>query len=403
MNDSAQRDRDRSMDHIAVRKEKSTKGEMATISVTLCTTELSVGGAEQAVVQLATGLDRNRFCVRVVSLKPRPEAQRDRLARWLADAGIETHFLNAASTAGGPKTLLKLRRLLRDHPTDVLQTFLFHSNVLGPLAAKLAGVPHVVTGLRVAEWERRLRLKIEAAAAKLAEAHVCVSQTVADFAWHKMGLSPDRLIVIPNGVDPNRFEAVVPADLGHLGIASPRRLLVCVGRLDRQKGIDRLIDVGPQLFEQLPEHDLLLVGDGPERGSIEAQARKNGISHRVHTVGWQEYVPGILTASDMLLLPSRWEGMPNVVLEAMASGLPVVAMEVEGVSEILGEGGRTQIVPREDTQSMLERVVSLVSDPKEMKRLGSHNQSRAVEKFGWQVVVDKYAKLYETLAGASRR
>lgn len=383
------------------RSDQSSADEAAAISVTFCTTELSVGGAEQALVQIATGLDDRRFRVRVVSFKPRPDAPRDRLVRTLADAGIETHFLHAASSVSGPKVLWELRRFLQDHPTDILQTFLFHSNVIGPVAARLAGVPHVVTGLRVAERERRWRLKVEATAARLAKAHVCVSQTVADFAQLEIGLSPEKLTVIPNGVDAIRFESVVPIDLAHLGIASSRRLLVCVGRLDRQKGIDRLMDIGPQLFEQLPEHDLLLVGDGPERQSIESAARKKGLADRVHFVGWQQNVPSILAASEVLLLPSRWEGMPNGVLEAMATGLPVVAMEVEGVNELLGDAGREQVVPQGDNRSMLERVVALMRDPSETRRLGNQNRARAVEKFGWHAVVDRYSQLYESLANAS--
>ncbi len=372
----------------------------APIRVTFCTTELSVGGAEQALVELATRLDRNRFKIQVVSLRPSPDHPRARLVNRLREASIETHFLGTTSIVSGPRTLWQLYRTLRRWPTDVLQTFLYHANALGPIAAKLAGVPHVVTGIRVAERSRRWRLRIEAATSRIVDRHVCVSQAVANFARDEAGLSQQRLVVIPNGVDHQQFAAARQMDLSKLGVARGRRVIVFVGRLDRQKGTDRLMDAAPRLLEQLPEHDLVIVGDGPEHGRIESIAKRIKGPHRIHFVGWQDDVPGILAASELLLLPSRWEGMPNVVLEAMASGLPVVAMQVEGVDDLLGDAADKQVVPQGDTKAFEERVISILSDPDQMALLGEQNQARAVAQFSWERSAEQYSKLYESLRAA---
>lgn len=373
------------------------------IRVTLCTTELSVGGAEQALVELATGLDGMRFEVQVVSLKSRPDAPRARLVRRLEEVDIGTHFLESTSLASGPRTLWRLYQSLRRWPTDVLQTFLFHANVLGPVAAKLAGVPHVVSGIRVAEQSRKWRWHLEAATSRLVDRHVCVSRAVANFAQDTIGLPQQKLLVIPNGVDHHRFTSVPAADLRAMGIAKGRRVIVSVGRLDRQKGTDRLLEVAPRLLKQLPQHDLLLVGNGPEYRRIESAAKRKDIPHRVHLVGWQDDVPGILAASELLLLPSRWEGMPNVVLEAMASGLPVVAMEVEGIDDLLGDASRDQVVPQGDTDAFTERVISLLHTPEKMALLGTRNRARVVEQFRWQRSVEQYAALYESLHSSPAR
>lgn len=380
-------------------EETTNVGSSSRIKLMLCTTELAVGGAEQALVELALGLDRQRFDIQVVSLKPCPSAPRDRLVRRLREGGIEPHFLGAKLKLSGPRTLWRLRQFLRRQRPDVLQTFLFHANVLGPMAARMVGVPCVVTGLRVAERTRRWRAWVEARAARGAARHVCVSQAVADFAREKLGLREERLLVIPNGVDAQRFAAARSADLQQLGVLPGRRMIVCVGRLDWQKGLDRLMEVAPGLLEQLPEHDLMLVGNGPEHALIESVARRKNIAPRVHLVGWQDDVPGILAASELLVLPSRWEGMPNVVLEAMASGLPVVAMRVEGVEEILGPGAEQQIVPQGDSQAFLDRVVSILSDEEKAGLLGEANVARVVDSFSWTNTVGQYAALYESLAG----
>jgi len=374
-----------------------SEGRSTPIKVTLCTTELAVGGAEQALVELALGLDRERFQVQVVSLRPAPPAPRDRLVRRLGEGGIEVEYLGAKSKLSGPRTLMRLRKLLRLQRPDVLQTFLFHANVLGPMAAKRAGVPHVVTGLRVAERSRRWRAWAEARASRSVAKHVCVSQAVAKFAHEEIGLREERLMVIPNGVDAQRFASARSADVQRMGILPGRRLIACVGRLDRQKGLDRLMAIAPQLLSRLPEHDLLLVGNGPEHRMIESVAREKNIAPRVHLVGWQDDVPGILSASEMLVLPSRWEGMPNVVLEAMASGLPVVAMRVEGVEEILGESASEQVVDQGDTAGFLSRLVEILEDCDLAVSLGERNAARVVSEFSWPRAVEQYAALYESL------
>ncbi len=403
MNNASSHNADRNVSRSSTGGGASSHNAASRIRVTLCTTELSVGGAEQALVELATRLDRQRFEVQVVSLAASPDYPRDRLVRCLREASIETHFLGGTSLASGPGTLWKLYRRLRRWPTDVLQTFLFHANVMGPVAAKLAGVTHVVTGIRVAERNRRWRWRLEAATSRMVDRHVCVSRAVEGFARDDIGLSQQQLVVIPNGVDSLCFTGASPADLVSLGIARERRVMVFIGRLDRQKGTDRLMDAAPKLLEQLPEHDLLLVGDGPERSRIEAFVTQHNLTRRVHLVGWQDNVPGILAASELLLLPSRWEGMPNVVLEAMASGLGVVAMDVEGVREVLGDAADDQVVPQGDTKAFAQRVIALLNDPDRTALLGDRNRARVAEQFDWQRSVEQYAALYESLLAASAR
>ena len=146
-----------------------------------------------------------------------------------------------------------------------------------------------------------------------------MSQAVADFSAARLGLPAEKLVVIPNGIDLDKYPARQPADLRAFGIAAGRRAVTFVGRLEPQKGVEWLIETAPLWLAKLPDCDLLLVGEGPLRASLEAAARAAGIADRVHFAGWRADVPEILAASDLLVLPSVWEGMPNVVLEAMAS------------------------------------------------------------------------------------
>ena len=358
-------------------------------------TELEVGGAEQALVNLATGLNRERFSPVVYSLQGRP--QKGRLVRRLEEAEIPVRFLDVRSYWQCFSAVSRLAEYFRQQQPRVVQSFLFHANVVATLAARRAKVPRMVTGIRVAD-PSRWRQRVERWFTSRADKVVCVSQGVADYCRERSGFPADKLVVISNGVDLLRFESVPPANLTELGVTAGRRVILYVGRLDKQKGLDWLHQkVMPRVLRELPEHDLLLVGDGPQRGGLELLTVQQRLSSRVHFAGWQSNVASILAASDLLILASRWEGMPNVVLEAMAAGMPVVATQAEGVQELLGAEATEQLCPHEDATGFAERIVRLAQDPALAAELGARNRARAATEFSLTAMVSRYAALYESL------
>jgi glycosyltransferase involved in cell wall biosynthesis len=139
------------------------------------------------------------------------------------------------------------------------------------------------------------------------------------------------------------------------------------------------------------------VGTGPLRETLEAQARQTAEGRRIHFAGWRANVPEILAAADLVVLPSHWEGMSNVLLEAMAAGKPVVATDVEGVGEVLGRGHTPQMVAC-NSQVIAEAVFAIASQPEIQSRLGRENRSIMEQDFSLQAVVSRYERLYETLA-----
>src|SRR4029079_9943654 len=151
--------------------------------------------------------------------------------------------------------------------TQIVQTFLLHANIVGVRAARQVGVPHIFTGIRVAD-PRWWRIAVERWSTAPSERHVCVSQSVAEFCRHH-GFDGEKLVVIPNGIDAKKWHSARPASLQAFGIAPGRSALLYVGRLNKQKGLDRFFGELPAIFRELPQHDLLLVGDGPLRGWLE--------------------------------------------------------------------------------------------------------------------------------------
>jgi glycosyltransferase involved in cell wall biosynthesis len=371
--------------------------DMAPARIALCITELDLGGAERCLTELATRIDRNRFTPVVYCLAPRPLREDASCLPPLMSAGVEVHCLGGRSVWQFPLVARRLKRLLLAQKPQLIQTFLFHANVLGRIAARRAGVGRVVCGVRVAERAARWHLWLDRITQSRVDRYVCVSQAVADFTARQLRLPAEKLAVIPNGIDLDKYPAGQTADLTAFGVPAGRRVIVFVGRLEPQKGIQWLIESSPLWLSQVPDCDLLLVGEGPLRASLESAVRSAGIADRVHFAGWRADVPAILAASRLLVLPSAWEGMPNVVLEAMASRLPVLASNVEGVRELLGPSAATQTVRFGDSQALAGRIVSVLRDPGALGALGAENRRRAEENFSIARMVHAYEDLWASL------
>ena len=375
-------------------------------AIAFCITELEPGGAERNLVELVTRLDPRRFLPSVYSIAAAPAVDRSQLTSRLAEAGISTNFLGCSEPGQYRQAIRGMAEAFRENRPALLQTFLFHANVIGATAARRCGAIPVVAGIRVADRRSRLRLIFEKHMTRNVLRHVCVSDEVARFSQRVGRLPARKLVVIPNGIDVARFDNATAVSVESLGLSANRRLLVYVGRIDRQKRVDRIIDVFHAAQGQLPDHDLLVVGDGPMSDAVKQRAESYGLDDRVRLVGWRQDVPSILRTADLLLLTSDWEGMPNVVMEAMSASKPVVTLDTEGAVQLLGEASFEQIVRRADFQEESElvarlarQVVEIASQPGLAARLGEANRRRVEVEFAIERTVQAYEALYESLLG----
>lgn len=379
-----------------------TNTQVDPLRVALAITELEVGGAERCLTNLACGLDRQQFRPSVFVLAPRPAAPQDQLVQQLEAADVPVEFLGVTRPWQAPWAVSRLRRRLRRFRPDVLQTFLFHANVIGSIAAGRDPELAVSLGIRVADpssW----RWHLERRCARRARQVVCVSRATAQFFAGDNQQLQQRVSVIPNGVDTQGLARQSAADLTELGLVRGQRAITCVARLARQKGVDRLIAIAPELLAQLPDHVLLLVGDGPAAEQLRQAAAESAVAGRILFTGWRPDVPQILMASDLMLLTSRWEGMPNVLLEAMACGRPVVCARAEGVLEVLGPLADSQSVAIEDTQGLVSKSVAIIRQPEMAGELGRENQRRVASHFSHTAAIRAYQQLFVELADRSVR
>lgn len=358
-------------------------------------TELDQGGAEQALVHIAQRLDRTRWAPRVISLNDRGP-----LTEPLERAGIPVTALDAGSVrspAGIWRATVGLTRCLKEQQPAVLQTFLFHANITGRLAARRAGVPVVVSGIRVAEKRGRWRLRLDQWTDSLVDRHVCVSRSVAEFSIRESGLKDSKVVVIPNGVDVERFAAAEPADLSRFQIPSDARVILTIGRLDEQKNPLGTLRCFAAIAGSHQNVHLLLVGQGPLESELRRLASDLQLASRVHLAGWQADIPHIMRACDLFVLASNWEGMPNVLLEAAAAGIPVISTRVEGAEEIITCDECGVLVGISNDDQLAAAMSECLADPESAMTRATRLQEFIGKQFTWDSVVDSYSRLYESL------
>ena len=358
-------------------------------------TELFVGGAEKCLTEIALAMHQGGDKVRVFSIGSLPTGNQRQLVARLEDAGINVQSANCDSPRNALSAYRFLKRHLIDDPPDVVQTFLHHANILGVHAARSAGVPKCVAAIRVAQ-NQRFRNHLERLSLKRVDQTLCVSRAVERFAREILRCPSDTTSVIPNGVDLERFTEVTPRRWESIGWPPDARVMLFIGRLDPQKGIDLLEQQVDRLAPPNSKRKLLLIGDGPLRDRINQWVNEIG-KDRVQCLPWQPKVAPWIQASELMILPSRYEGMPNVLLEAMACAKPVVCSQVEGSEELLDTTIAIQGFRSGQGEEMANRVCHLMEQPDLGRQLGLENRDRISESYSLTNMIDRYRDFYRSL------
>ncbi len=358
--------------------------------IDLVITELDTGGAEKCCADLAIFLSRREHRVRVLALGLRPVDSKNSLVRFLETSNIELHFLGGRNWWMLPSVVAKFRRLVKSDRPDLVQSFLWHANVVSAWVVPSFGIPFFA-GIRIAE-RRRARHALDRWSTSRSHKTICVSQGVADWCVQIERVDASKLLVIPNGIAIQAETNSIPSDPQRVPVNA--RILLFVGRLEPQKGIDVLAQYAEKLLDQLPDHHLVLIGDGSLRQLLETIAQQPGPTGRIHCLGQRNDVRAWMARSELLLLPSRYEGMPNVILEAMAEGIPVITTRVEGVGELLGDQLKPQSVAKEAWDEFFKLVVSLANSSEQRHGLGRANRHRAETEFALNQQLERYEALY---------
>ncbi len=364
------------------------------------------GGAEALLVTFAAGLDRQRFDLHLISLRHTPDQRLVRQVRALGVPVTQLHQRNAYDIPA----LLAIVRYIRRHRIDIIHTHLLAADIMGRLAGWLTGHPVVSTihnNRTDLDEEPRRRQWLERWTARLLGRRlVVVSELLREEITAWFGLPPERVITIANGVDTERFRPRPGFDRAavrrHL-VGGDYPLITNVARLMPQKAQHHLIDAARIVLAACPDVRFVLVGEGPLRPDLEAQAAALGLSDRVILAGFRPDVPDILAASDVFVLSSLWEGMPVALLEAMAAGCAAVATDVGGVRQVLRHEVNGLLVPPADPPALAAALLRLCRDPAYTRHLGQAGQAWATREYGMRAWVGKWESLYRRELRRPRR
>ncbi len=360
-------------------------------------TTLAPGGAERCVFDLATRLDPEQFDLRVIGLRG------GALAGRLQKAGIAVDVLDVTDKRRITHNRRQLERLidiLKSNEIDLLHSHLFHADLFARRAMLRWGVKRPVHPVHVAErrwrpwrgwWARWLRGRCDHI--------VAVSESVKRYHRRQSHLPASDYTVIPNGIDVARFQpdAEVRRQFrAKWNIGDAEMLAIFVGRLDEQKGVDVLLDAARRLERRNANVTFLLAGAGPMADQVEAAC---GECERLYHLGFIEDILSFLQAADLFVLPSRWEGWPLALGEAMAAGLPAIGAAGPGITDVITDGQTGLLVPVDDSVALAQAVELLAGDEVRRAQLARAGRGMIRERFTIEQFVTRHESLYHRLMG----
>ena len=373
-----------------------TIGDRAAWRLMYLVHSLDVGGTERLILDLVQRY-RLEAAVSVCCL--------DRLGRWgeaLKQQDIPVHCLDRQPGLD-LRLVWRLGRLLRRERVTLLHCHQYTSFFYGALASVFSPATRVLFtehGRAYPDIVSPKRKLANRALVRLADGMTCVSNAVKQALITLEGIPAERIDIIYNGVDTQRFAMSEESRLAlrmEFGIAGEDPIVGTIGRLDPVKDHRMLLQAFARVRTRVPRAHLMIAGDGDMREPLEQSARSMGIDQAVSFLGFRSDVPRLLGLYDVFALPSRNEGMPVTILEAMSAGIPVVATAVGDNPYVVVNGVTGFICPPGDSVSFADALTSLLGDPITRQRMGHAGRERVLREFTAERMANNYRHVYEML------
>ena len=356
-------------------------------------------GVKRLFFWMIPRFDPARFSVSLVSLR-----RKDLSEETLDSFGVDITYLEKSKF--DPTTLPALLRVIRRQRTDILHLHGYGATTFGRAAAALRRIPailHEHANLTDTPWFQKV---VDRALEPFTDLAIAVSRSTADFVTGPRQVPARKVRVVYLGAPIEEFSRPrapeeIEAARRELGAPPGDVVVGTVTRLHESKGNEYLVEAARQVLQQRPAARFYLAGEGPLRPALEAQARAAGLGDRFVFLGFVRDVARLLSAFDVDVFPSLWEGTPLTVFEALGAGKAIVATDADGLTDVLVDGRNALIVPRRDAAALADRVVRLIDDPAARTRLSAAARVTA-ERYDVGAFVRKMERLYEILDEVSR-
>ena len=371
---------------------------------------LQMGGAERLILTLATGTNSERFEVIPCAVHCGGPLEQELRASGVTYKVIG---LPRRTVLSGPLFIDDMRRIvtavvdiIRELSIDIVHTHLTRSTLLGVLAARRSNARICATVHNIIFDNKRGNLSprrwLMTAGIRMifprADRLIAVSEEVSHAMQSYVGIGSDRITTIVNGINPDRFNFAEGKEelRRRLRLPIDKPIVVSVGRLTRQKGYPHLL-AALALIPPAERPLTLLVGDGSDRGDLEAKSAALKLDRDLRFLGTRHDVPELLGASDIFVLASLWEGLPLVLLEAMAAGLAPVATAVGGNTKVIENNVSGVLVPPADERGLAETICSLLRDPLRRQQIGQAARDRFHRDYSLRRFIEAHESLYEEM------
>ena len=356
-------------------------------------------GVKRLFAWMLPRFDPSRYEVALVSLR-----RKDLSEETLESFGVDITYLHKSKF--DPSTLPALLKVIDRQGIDILHLHGYGATTFGRAAAAMRGLPailHEHANLTDTPWFQKLADRLLAPATDLA---IAVSKSTAEFVINARQMPTERVKIVYLGVPLEEFsrprtEEEIAAARRELGVRGGETAIGTVTRLHDSKGNSYLVDAAAIVLKERPNTRFFLVGEGPLRPDLEAQAAALGLGDRFVFHGFARDVAAVVSAFDMSVFPSLWEGTPLTVFEALAMGKPIVATDADGLLDVLTDGRDAIIVPKRDAPALARAIIRMVDDPALRSTLGAQARVTA-QQYDIATFVRKMEHLYELLHRVSR-
>ena len=365
---------------------------MDKVNILYLITEFDVGGAENVLYDIATRIDRQKYNPSAACL-----TGYGAIGGKLSESGIEVEYLDMRCKAD-LRIIPRLVKLLRKRKTHILHSHLFHANILGRIAGKIAGVPIIISTVHITELRRRHHLWLDRFTSGLVNTEICICEAVKEFTIREAKIPSEKLVSIPNGINLEKFDRQWDREgkRAELGIGSQTKVIGTVSRLSKQKGLEFLLRAVPGILRNVPDSVFIIVGDGELKPELRQLAEKLGIEKKIIFAGFRKDVLEVMNIFDVFVLSSLWEGMPLALLEAMALSKPIVATAVGGCRELVIDGENGFLVKPSEVSELSEAITTILRDSELASRMERNSRKKA-EQYTVEKMVEKTEKLYDGL------